>query len=111
MLYYLGGSTRDRALTGKQAPAAVFWRAMRDARRLGLTRFDFGGCTPTKDASDPRHGVYRFKKAWGGKLETFANLEVVLSPMAHGLQQRVVSPLWDRLHPLYFRLRGRGDGG
>jgi lipid II:glycine glycyltransferase (peptidoglycan interpeptide bridge formation enzyme) len=105
MLYYLGGSTRDRQLTAKQAPAAVFWHAIREARRLGMTRFDFGGCTPTDDPADPRHGVYDFKKRWGGRLETFANLEVVLSPAAVSFQEHVLSPLWDRLHPLYFRLR------
>lgn len=104
MLYYLGGSTRDRELTAKQAPAAVFWHAIREARRLGLSRFDLGGCTPTEDTTDPRHGVYTFKKRWGGRLETFYNLDVVLSSIPYYLQERVLSPLWDRMHPLYFRL-------
>lgn len=104
MLYYLGGSTRDRDLTMKQAPAAIFWHAIREAKRLGLSRFDFGGCTPTDDPGDPRYGVYAFKKRWGGRLETFANVEVVLSPLAWALQQGVLSPLWDRIHPVFFRL-------
>lgn len=111
MLYYLGGSTRDRELTAKQAPAAVFWHAIRDAARLGLSRFDFGGCTPTEDPDDPRQGVYAFKKRWGGRLDTFENLEVVLSPTAAYLQGRVLSPLWDRLHPLYFALTRPGKTG
>ncbi len=104
MLYYLGGSTRDRELTAKQAPAAVFWHAIREAKRLGLSRFDLGGCTPTEDPHDPRHGVYTFKKRWGGRLETFYNLDVVLSSIPYYLQERVLSPVWDRVHPLYFRL-------
>lgn len=104
MLYYLGGSTRDRLLTAKQAPAAVFWHAIREAKALGLSRFDLGGCTPTDDASDPRYGVYAFKKRWGGHLEEFYNLEVVLSPVSFYLQERMLAPLWDRIHPLYFRL-------
>lgn len=104
MLYYLGGSTRHRELTAKQAPAAVFWHAIRHARRLGMSRFDLGGCTPTSDPEDPRYGVYAFKKRWGGRLETFYNLHVVLSPAAFRLQERVLVPAWDRLHPLYFRL-------
>lgn len=104
MLYYLGGSTRDRELTAKQAPAAVFWHAIREARRLGMTRFDFGGCTPTEDPNDLWYGVYAFKKRWGGRLEVFYNLEVVLSPIAFYVQERVLSPLWDRVHPLYFKL-------
>ncbi|HEY5726355.1 MAG TPA: GNAT family N-acetyltransferase [Methylomirabilota bacterium] len=104
MLYYLGGSTRDRELTAKQAPAAVFWHAIREAKRLGFSRFDLGGCTPTDDADDSRHGVYTFKKRWGGRLETFYNLDVVLSSIPFYLQERVLAPLWDRAHPLYFRL-------
>jgi hypothetical protein len=104
MLYYLGGSGRDREMTAKQAPAAVFWHAIREAKRLGMTRFDLGGCTPTTDENDPRYGVYTFKKRWGGDLEVFYNLGVVLSPTVVGLQDRVVGPAWDLLHPLYFKL-------
>lgn len=104
MLYYLGGSTRDRELTAKQAPAALFWHAIRQARSLGLKHFDFGGCTPTDAAEDPRRGVYAFKKSWGGRLEVFHNIEVTLSSSAVYLQERVLSPLWDRVHPLYFKL-------
>lgn len=111
MLYYLGGSTRDRELTAKQGAAAVFWHAIREAKRLGMTRFDFGGCTPTEDATDSHYGVYTFKKRWGGRLEVFYNLEVVLSPISFHLQTRVLSPLWDRVHPLYFRLLNRSRVG
>lgn len=76
---FFGGSTRDRELTAKQGAAAVFWQAIREAKRLGMTRFDFGGCTPTEDAFH--------------------------------LQTRVLSPLWDRVHPLYFRLLNRSRAG
>jgi len=107
MLYWRGGSVRDRELTAKQAPAAIFWHAIRAARRLGLSTFDFGGCTPTGDPNDPAYGVYAFKKRWGGRLETFFNLEIVLRAPEHFLQERVLSPLWDRLHPLYFALLQR----
>jgi hypothetical protein len=104
VLYYLGGSTRDRELTAKQAPAAVFWHAIRDAQALGFRRFDFGGCTATEQRDDPRYGVYAFKKGWGGNLEGFANLEVVMEAPQYYVQERVLSPLWDRVHPLYFKL-------
>ena len=50
-----------------------------------MAQFDFGGCTPTEDVNDPRHGVYAFRKRWGGRLETFYSLEVVLGPMGHFL--------------------------
>jgi hypothetical protein len=107
MLYYQGASTRDRAHTLRQAPAACFWAAIRAARALGLTRFDFGGCTPTDDPADPRHGVYEFKKKWGGELVTFYNAEVLLAPRVVAVQERVLAPLWQRLHPLLWRLQGR----
>lgn len=104
MLYWRGGSVRDRSLTAKQAPAAIFWHAIRAARAEGLKTFDFGGCTPTEDPSDPGYGVYAFKKRWGGRLHTFYNLEVVLAAPQHFVQERVLAPLWDRLHPLYLAL-------
>jgi hypothetical protein len=107
MLYYQGASTRDRAETLRQAPAACFWTAIRAARTAGLTRFDFGGCTPTTDPADPRHGVYEFKKKWGGTLTTFYNAEIRLSPRVVALQERVLAPLWQRLHPLLWRLSER----
>jgi CelD/BcsL family acetyltransferase involved in cellulose biosynthesis len=107
MLYYQGASTRDRAHTARQAPAACFWAAIRAARAMGLRRFDFGGCTPTSDPADPRYGVREFKKKWGGTLETFYNAEVLLSPRLVALQERVMAPLWQRVHPLLWRLTGR----
>jgi len=107
MLYYQGASTRDRAHTLRQAPAACFWAAIRAAKAMGLARFDFGGCTPTEDPTDPRHGVWEFKKKWGGTLETFYNAEILLSPRVVALQERVMAPLWQRVHPLLWRLTGR----
>jgi hypothetical protein len=107
MLYYQGASTRDRAQTLRQAPAACFWSAIRAAKAMGLARFDFGGCTPTADPGDPRYGVWEFKKKWGGTLHTFYNAEILLSPRVVALQERVMAPLWQRVHPLLWRLSGR----
>jgi hypothetical protein len=107
MLYYQGASTRDRAETHRQAPAACFWAAIRAAKAMGLARFDFGGCTPTADAGDPRHGVWEFKKKWGGALVEFYNAEVLLAPRVVALQERVLAPLWQHLHPLLWRFGGR----
>lgn len=53
----------------------------------------------TAEPGDPRLDVYAFKKRWGGRPETFTNLEVVLSPIRFCLKERVLAPLWDRLHP------------
>jgi hypothetical protein len=111
MLYYQGASTRDRAQTLRQAPAACFWTAIRAAKAMGLARFDFGGCTPTADPTDPRYGVWEFKKKWGGELQTFYNAEVFLSPRVVALQERVMGPLWQRVHPFLWRLGGRAAAG
>jgi hypothetical protein len=51
--------------------------------------------------------VWEFKKKWGGVLETFYNAEVLLSPRVVALQDRVLAPLWQRVHPLVWRLAGR----
>jgi lipid II:glycine glycyltransferase (peptidoglycan interpeptide bridge formation enzyme) len=107
MLYFQGASTRDRAQTLYQAPAACFWAAIRAARAMGLRRFDFGGCTPDADPGDPRHGVWEFKKKWGGTLERFYNAEIALSPRVVAVQDRLVAPLWQRVHPLWWRVGGR----
>jgi len=107
MLYYQGASTRDRAQTLRQAPAACFWTAIREAKKLGLARFDFGGCTPTADVTDPRYGVWEFKKKWGGQLVTFYNAEILLAPRVVALQERIVAPLWQSVHPLLWRLGRR----
>jgi hypothetical protein len=111
MLYWHGGSVRERAVTAKQAPAAIFWHAIRTAQAERLRWFDFGGCTPTENPSDPAYGVYAFKKRWGGTLQTFYNLEIVLGAPQHFLQERVLAPAWDMLHPLYFALIHRRGGG
>ena len=111
VLYFAGASTRDRRWTALQAPTYVLWAAMLDARKRGHRWFDLGGCTPTEDPADPRHGVYAFKKRWGGDLERFGNLEVVLSPASVYLQERVIAPLWDRMHPLYFKLLAMRKAG
>jgi hypothetical protein len=111
MVYFSGASTRDRRWTSLQAPTAILWKAIIDAKRHGLGQFDLGGCTPTEDPADPRYGVYAFKKRWGGSLETFANLDFTLSATSVRLQERVIAPLWDRMHPLYFKLLGLGKAG
>ena len=107
-VYLHGCSTRDRALTPKQGPSAVFWHAMRFARARGCTVFDMGAVTPTDDRSHPHFSVYEYKKGWGGRLETVESGELVVSPSKYRFQEFVLAPMWDRLHPLYLRLFG-GD--
>jgi GNAT acetyltransferase-like protein len=105
-VYLHGCSTRDRALTPKQGPTAVFWHAMRFARARGYTVFDMGAVTPTADRTHPHSSVYEYKKGWGGRLEAVPSGELIVSSSKYRFQEFVLAPMWDRLHPLYLRLFG-----
>jgi hypothetical protein len=101
-----GASTRDRALTPRNGPTAVFWHAMRHAAENGCTTFDMGAVTPTEDPGHAHYSVFEYKKLWGGQLVEHHAAELVVSPWRHRFQESVLAPMWDRLHPLYLRLFG-----
>jgi lipid II:glycine glycyltransferase (peptidoglycan interpeptide bridge formation enzyme) len=105
LTYYHGVSTRDPALVSFQGPSAMFWHAMRYARGAGLRSFDHGAVTLTDDTSHPNYSVLEYKRRFGGRVEEIATAHVVLSPMRHAFQERVLMPLWKRLYPLYMRAR------
>ncbi len=104
MSYYVGASTRDRALTARHGPSAVFWHAMQLAHRLEIPIFDLGAVTPTDDTAHPHYSVYQFKRGFGGSVRPLHGAEVVLSPMRYRFQDRIVLPTWSRLYPLYLWL-------
>jgi hypothetical protein len=101
-----GCSTRDRALTPKQGPTAIFWHAMQMARAAGCTRLNMGAVTPSDDPAHPHYSVYMYKKHWGGELVQVSCAELVVSPWKYRFQESVLAPMWDRLHPVYLRLFG-----
>jgi lipid II:glycine glycyltransferase (peptidoglycan interpeptide bridge formation enzyme) len=105
-LYFHGASTRDRGLTNKQGSASNFWSAILLAKERGFREFDLGGCTVTNDRAAHGYGVYNFKRKWGGRLETFYVIEQVNSRFEYAIQKHILSPLWDRLHPLIFKIKG-----
>jgi GNAT acetyltransferase-like protein len=102
--YYHGGSTRERELTPKQGPSAVFWYALRMARDRGVP-FDMGGIT-TDDPDDPQAGVTQFKRQWVPQPTAVEVADIVMSPLKVRFQERVLLPLWERAHPLYLRAFG-----
>jgi hypothetical protein len=106
VMYYHGGSTRDRDLTPKQGSSAIFWRALRMARDLGVP-FDMGGIAPSDDPVHGQAGVTEFKRQWVPEPTLVDVADVVLSPMKVRFQERVLLPLWERAHPLYLRAFGR----
>ena len=44
------------------------WAAIRDAKKVLCTSYDFYGMPPTDDENHPMHGLYRFKTGFGGKI-------------------------------------------
>jgi len=107
MTYYHGVSTRDRTLTGKQGPTAMFWHAMRLGQRWGIKTFDMRAVTPTEDPRHPHYSVYAFKRDWGGTLTERYRGEIILAPVRYYFQERVLSPAFDILHPIYMRMVAR----
>ncbi|HEX6209912.1 MAG TPA: GNAT family N-acetyltransferase [Methylomirabilota bacterium] len=106
--YYHGGSTRERELTPKQGPSAIFWHALRLARDRAVP-FDMGGITPNDDTGDPQAGVTEFKRQWVPHRTAVEIADIVLSPAKVRFQERVLLPLWERAHPLYLRAFGRAS--
>ena len=102
-VYLHGCSTRDRALTPKDGPTAVFWHAIRFARTAGCAVFDMGAVTPTDDPTHRHYSVYAYKKGWSGQLEEIQSGKLVVAPWKHRFQESVLAPMWDRVHPLYLR--------
>jgi len=63
--YFYGASTAQaRSLMPNHA---LQWAAMRWARAVGCTRYDWWGAPDVLDESDPMWGVYRFKMGFGGE--------------------------------------------
>lgn len=99
MLYYAGGSLRE--FSKQNASSLLQWHAIQQCQARGLHRYDLGGCNPNLAESDPRYGVYFFKKRWGGTLEKFYNAEIYLSPSAKATQEFLRNRIW----PIYQRLK------
>lgn len=68
------------------------WKAIRDARDFGCTRYDFYGIPPTDDASHPMHGLYRFKTGFGGSVvHRIGSLDIPLKPLSYSLWRSLES--------------------
>ena len=77
-----------------QAPSLVLWEMCRRFKGEGAQRLNFGGCgISALDQSDPEHGVYSYKRAFGGTRLECASGEKILRPGAQraaNLLRRVV---------------------
>jgi hypothetical protein len=104
LTYYHGASTRDRSLTPKHGPTAIFWHAMRQAAKRRLRLLDMGAGTPTTDPTNVHFSVTDFKRRWGGRHVEVLSADITLARAKVLFQERLLKPLWDRTHPLYLRV-------
>ncbi len=64
--YLLGGSSRQKS--NISAGVGLHWEIMQWAKSKGFVEYDLQGTPRNIKSSDPKFGVYLFKKKWGGKL-------------------------------------------
>jgi hypothetical protein len=64
-----------------QAPSLLIWEMARRFKAEGIKRLNFGGCgIDALDESSPEHGVYVYKKTFGGAVVECASGEKILRP-------------------------------
>ena len=64
---YLYGASSGRK-RNLMATYAVQWKAIKIAKAAGCKEYDMFGTAPNANSSHPLHGLYRFKKGFGGNL-------------------------------------------
>ncbi|MBI2031800.1 MAG: peptidoglycan bridge formation glycyltransferase FemA/FemB family protein [Candidatus Levybacteria bacterium] len=64
-VYHYGASTDD----GKKYPGAylIQWRAIQEAKKRGMTRYNFWGVSPIDKPKHRFHGLSLFKRGFGGE--------------------------------------------
>jgi lipid II:glycine glycyltransferase (peptidoglycan interpeptide bridge formation enzyme) len=79
--YYTLAGHDARALE-TQAPSLVLWEMALRFKGQGIQRLNFGGCgIDALEESSPEHGVYTFKKSFGGDIIECASGEKILRPI------------------------------
>ena len=89
-LAYLMLAGHDAKALETQAPTLVLWEMSLRFRAEGFTRLNLGGCgiDAVQDTS-PEHGVYAYKKGFGGTLLECASGEKTLRPTVHRVSNLV----------------------
>jgi hypothetical protein len=65
-----------------QAPTLLLWESLARFKAEGKRWFNLGGCGATaRDPGDPEHGVYNYKRAFGGACVECAGGQVILRPV------------------------------
>lgn len=80
-IYYFGASSNS--YRNKMAPYALQWFAIQEAKKNGMSTYDFLGIAPEGDSKDVLAGVTQFKTRFGGKRVEYQKAQVF-----------VYRPLW-----------------
>jgi len=85
-LVYHTLSGHSRAGLKAQAPTLLLWETIKRYKAEGMKSLNLGGCSAEAvNENSPEHGVYRYKRDWGGNVLKCASGRKVLRPVAHGL--------------------------
>ena len=80
---YLVLAGHARAGMEAQAPTYLLWRTLCDLRSKGVTQFNLGGCSSDAvNKESPEHGVYRYKRVFGGDMLECVSGHSVIRPTA-----------------------------
>jgi len=83
-LVYHTLSGHGRKALETQAPTLLLWETIKKYRSEGAARFNFGGCSiDAVNEGSPEHGVYEYKKAFGGACIECTSGRKILRPTTH----------------------------
>ncbi len=82
---YLHGASSD-VKKNMMAPFLLHWELMKDAKKAGLTAYDWWGIAPDGVEGHRLAGVTRFKKGFGGRVVSYPETrDVIIRPWAYRL--------------------------
>jgi len=88
-LAYLNLSGQDRSGLQAGAPSLLIWETICRWQTEGITRLNLGGCGLDATRPDsPEHGLFAYKKAYGGETVECASGRMVLAPIRAWLATR-----------------------
>jgi lipid II:glycine glycyltransferase (peptidoglycan interpeptide bridge formation enzyme) len=80
--YYYGVSSN--VYRNLMAPYLIQWHAISEARKKGCTSYDFLGIAPEGSSSHSLAGVTRFKKQFGGNIQTYPDsIDIIYRPFMY----------------------------
>jgi hypothetical protein len=83
VVYFTRAGHSDEALRA-QAPTFLLWKAIERYKAEGARCFNFGGCSAAAvEAGHPEHGVYTYKRDFGGRQLECTEFSKVLFPIRH----------------------------